>query len=497
MDSVRLVAATTREHRAKPSSRDQAPRPAAAPERSASPPADGATRSRDRVTAHPHFGAGRIRQVDAGDRVARRSASSGRPVAWLSLDPSDSEPATYWTYFVRALQAVAPNVGDAVLSLLHTSDRPGGAVVATLVNELSAMTSGVVLVLDDYHVIESLGIHEDMALLLEQLPPELHVVIATRADPALPLARLRARGELVEIRAADLRFTADEATAYLNGAMGLLCGVGRRRTRGADRGLDRRAPACRALAAGPDDSGFIAEFAGDDRYIVDYLVGRGPAAPARRSPELPARDLDPRPAERSAVRRRHRPGRRAGRCSSRSSGRTCSSSRSTTSDTGTATTTSSPMSCRRVCRPNGPSDCRTPSSGERLVRRERRPVRSDPPRAGRRGLRPSRRPDRAGHPRDAHGSPGGDPVALASGTPRRLLRRQASPERGVCRDITIRGRGRGCRAPPRGPPSARLKRRRQAPRVAKTRRAASLSSTSRSSAACPVPSPCSVSVTPG
>ena len=147
-------------------------------------------------------------------------------------------------------------------------------MVATLVNELSAMTSGVVLVLDDYHVIENLGIHEDMALLLERMPPEMHVVIATRADPALPLARLRARGELIEIRAADLRFTSDEAAAYLNGAMELTLAASdvdalEARTEGWIAALQLAAI---SLQGRTDTATFIADFAGDDRYIVDYLA---------------------------------------------------------------------------------------------------------------------------------------------------------------------------------------------------------------------------------
>ena len=108
------------------------------------------------------------------------------------------------------------------------------------------------LVLDDYHVIDAPEVQEGMAFLLDHLPPQMHLVIASRADPALPLARLRARGELVEIRAADLRFTPDEAAAYLNEVMGLaLTARGRRRAGGAHRRLDRRTPAGGALDAGP------------------------------------------------------------------------------------------------------------------------------------------------------------------------------------------------------------------------------------------------------
>ena len=240
--------------------------------------------------------------------------ASGRPVAWLSLDPGDSDPPTYWTYFVRALQTVAPNIGDGVLSLLHTADRPTGAVVARLVNELSAMTSDAVLVLDDYHVIESLAIHEDMALLVDRMPPEMHVVITTRADPALPLARLRVRGELVEIRAADLRFTSDEAAAYLNGAMGLTLTARdvdalEARTEGWIAALQLAAI---SLQGRTDTATFIADFAGEDRYVVDYLAEEVLQRQTDSSSDVPPRDLDPRPYDRRVVRCPHRSWRRKG-----------------------------------------------------------------------------------------------------------------------------------------------------------------------------------------
>ena len=167
-----------------------------------------------------------------------------------------------------------PDIGEGSLSLLKSGQRPSEAVLAPLLNELGALPTDAVLVLDDYHVIDTPAIHDGLAYVLDHLPRPMHIVIATRADPALPLARLRARGELVEIRAADLRFTPDETAAYLNEVMGLdLGGAGRRGAGGPDRGLDRRAPAGRLSMQGRDDvASFIAGFAGDDRYIVDYLV---------------------------------------------------------------------------------------------------------------------------------------------------------------------------------------------------------------------------------
>ena len=174
-----------------------------------------------------------------------------RSAAWLSLDQRDNDPALFWTYLVAALQTAAPGVGAGALSLLQSPQPPIEAVVTTLLNDLSAISNDVVLVLDDYHLIEAREVQDGMAFLLEHLPPQLHLVIAGRADPALPLARLRGRGELVEIRAADLRFTPDEAAAYLNGVMGSgTDGTGRRSAGGAYRGMDRRATARGSLDAG-------------------------------------------------------------------------------------------------------------------------------------------------------------------------------------------------------------------------------------------------------
>ncbi|MDT4922472.1 MAG: hypothetical protein QOG01_185 [Pseudonocardiales bacterium] len=200
--------------------------------------------------------------------------ADGRSVAWLSLDQRDNDPAVFWTYLVAALQKAAHGVGAEALALLQSPQSPKEAVLGTLLNDLDAVSNDVVLVLDDYHVIEERDVQDGMAFLLEHLPPQLHLVIASRADPAFPLARLRGRGELVEIRAADLRFTPDEAAAYLNGVMGLVLTA---RDVEALEGRTEGWIAALQLAAlsmqGRDDiAGFIASFAGDDRYIVDYLV---------------------------------------------------------------------------------------------------------------------------------------------------------------------------------------------------------------------------------
>jgi len=157
---------------------------------------------------------------------------------------------------------------------LQSPQAPIEAVLATLLNDLGAVSDSVVLVLDDYHVIDARDIHEGMALMLEHLPPGFHLVIAGRADPALRLSRLRGRGELVEIRAADLRFTPDEAATYLNDVMGLeLTAQDVAALEGRTEGWIAALQLAALSLQGRDDAaGFIAGFAGDDRYIVDYLV---------------------------------------------------------------------------------------------------------------------------------------------------------------------------------------------------------------------------------
>ena len=197
-----------------------------------------------------------------------------RLVAWLSLDRGDNDPASFWTYVIAALRTAARGVGESALALLQAPQPPPIETVLTaLLNDLAAMTREIVLVLDDYHVIDTRAVQDGMAFLLDHAPPGLHVVIAGRADPALPLARLRSRGELAETRAADLRFTTDEAAAYLNETMGLPLTA---RDVAALEGRTEGWIAALQLAAlsmqGRDDvAGFIAGFAGDDRYVVDYL----------------------------------------------------------------------------------------------------------------------------------------------------------------------------------------------------------------------------------
>ena len=197
-----------------------------------------------------------------------------RPPAWLSLDRRDSDPAVFWSYVVAAVREVAGDVGADALSTLQASPTALEAVVISLLNDLEALADDVVLVLDDYHVVESLDVQESMLFLVEHLPGRLHLVIASRADPPWPLAGLRARGELLEIRASDLRFTSQEAAAYLNDAMGLDLTAAdvhalEARTEGWIAALQL---AALSLRGRDDPAAFIAEFAGDDRFVVDYLV---------------------------------------------------------------------------------------------------------------------------------------------------------------------------------------------------------------------------------
>jgi LuxR family transcriptional regulator, maltose regulon positive regulatory protein len=202
------------------------------------------------------------------------AAVGGKSVAWLSLDQRDNDAALFWTYLVAALNTGAPAAGAGALALLQPPEPPSEAALVTLLNDLDALSDDVVLVLDDYHVIDARDVQDGMAFLLEHLPPQIHVVIASRADPPLPLARLRARGELAEIRAADLRFTPAEAAAYLHEVMGLVLTAAdvaalEGRTEGWIAALQL---AALSMQGREDTAAFIADFAGDDRYIVDFLA---------------------------------------------------------------------------------------------------------------------------------------------------------------------------------------------------------------------------------
>jgi LuxR family transcriptional regulator, maltose regulon positive regulatory protein len=202
----------------------------------------------------------------------------GRPVAWLSLDVSDNDPARFWRHVVAALGQARPGIGELagpVLGPLEASS-PDGLVMA-LINELAAdpREDELLLVLDDYHLIDSQPVHGSLLFLLEHLPPGLRMVLASRSDPPLSLARLRAGGQLAELRAAELRFTADEAAALLREAIGAdLPGTAvatlTARTEGWAAGLQLAGLSLRGQA---DTAGFVAAFSGSHRYILDYLTG--------------------------------------------------------------------------------------------------------------------------------------------------------------------------------------------------------------------------------
>jgi LuxR family maltose regulon positive regulatory protein len=199
----------------------------------------------------------------------------GCPAAWLSLDAADNDPTRFLHYLIAALQDVAPGVGETARLLLQSPQPPAREpVLALLVNQLCALPNPAILVLDDYHLISAAVIHQAVAYLLDHLPAQVHLAILTRTDPLLPLSRLRARGQLTEIRAADLRFTDDEASAFLNDLMALGLSVDDvaklvARTEGWIAGLQL---AALSMEGRDDVQGFISAFSGSHRYIVDYLV---------------------------------------------------------------------------------------------------------------------------------------------------------------------------------------------------------------------------------
>jgi len=200
-----------------------------------------------------------------------------RPVAWLSLDAGDNDPARFWRHSVAALERARPGVSGRVAPLLGPPAPPSfEGLVAALINELAAQPGAeeVLLVLDDYHLIDSEPVHASLMFLLEHLPPGLHLVLASRADPQLPLARLRGRGQLFELRAAELRFTAGEAAELLREAAGpdlpdAAVAALAARTEGWAAGLQLAALSLRGHA---DTAGFVAAFTGSHRHVLDYLA---------------------------------------------------------------------------------------------------------------------------------------------------------------------------------------------------------------------------------
>ena len=198
-----------------------------------------------------------------------------RPSAWVSLDTNDNQPAIFWAYVIAALQKIRIGLGETARSLLESPQSPPiESVLTTLINDAGTIEDDFVLVLDDYHVIQNRSIHEALTFLLDHLPQRMHLIITCRSDPPLPLARLRGRGESTEFRAADLSFTPDEAATFLNDMMGLRLSADdvaalETRTEGWIAGLQL---AALSMQGREDITGFIQTFAGDDRYVIDYLV---------------------------------------------------------------------------------------------------------------------------------------------------------------------------------------------------------------------------------
>ncbi len=220
--------------------------------------------------------------------VSEWVTDSNRPVAWISLDEGDNDPTCFLAYFIAALQTLAlsadrtsevegveADIGKGALSALQSPQPPPTeAVLTLLINEVAAIPDRIVLVLDDYHLIETQAIHNALTFLLEHLPPQMHLVIATRDDPQLPLSRLRVRGQLTELRATDLRFTPAEAAEFLNARVGLDLSAEdiaalERRTEGWIAGLQLAAI---SMQGRKDVSGFIQSFTGSHHFVLDYLV---------------------------------------------------------------------------------------------------------------------------------------------------------------------------------------------------------------------------------
>jgi len=215
----------------------------------------------------------------------RSRREDGRRVAWLSLEESENDPARFWAYVIAAIQTVEPGLGQGARTMLQPAGSPrtprrNEAMLALLINQLAAL-DGLLLVLDDVHAINEPAVHHGLAYMLDHLPPAVHLAIASRADPPLPLSRLRARNQLLELRVADLRFAPDEVAAFLNDAMGLDLSPGQVaaldvQVEGWAVGLQMAALALQATArrvrAAGDADAFLSGLARTQRYVLDYLA---------------------------------------------------------------------------------------------------------------------------------------------------------------------------------------------------------------------------------
>lgn len=207
--------------------------------------------------------------------LAEFLAETRQPVAWLSLDEADNDPIRFWTYLITACQSVQPEIGEAGLALLQSPQSlPDETLPTVLINDMARLEKELVLVLDDYQMIENASIHSGVSFLLEHLPEKFHPVLSTRIDPPWPLARFRARDQLVEIRAADLRFTPDETAAFLGECMGLHLSAEdvaalEARTEGWIASLQLAAI---SMKGRKDVAGFIKAFTGSHVFVAEYLI---------------------------------------------------------------------------------------------------------------------------------------------------------------------------------------------------------------------------------
>lgn len=219
------------------------------------------------ISAPPGFGKTTL--------VVDYARSSGLPFAWLALDESDNDLLRFWRYFNTALVSIDSRIGETVRSALYESQTPNiQEFITCLVNDIVELEKDIILVLDDYHLISNKEIHEGMGFLINHLPPFFNLVIATRADPPLPISRLRAQGQLMELRVADLRFTTDEATSFLNTSMNLGLTVSdveklETRTEGWIVGLQL---AALSMQERIDKHQFVQSFTGSHHYVLEYLM---------------------------------------------------------------------------------------------------------------------------------------------------------------------------------------------------------------------------------